>query len=435
MATGNEERADGPQATRSRTSLRERQVDPEADRTRPSGRVPVSHPSGRVSVRSLPSRPPSVPLPETTVPSVSLRPSLRGSGGAPPSPEATRASGMSLRLSVPSLPPLEYTRSSRPPISRAEQIQGGLLGLLVGDALGVPYEFRASDELPPPERINMDPPAGFRRAHGVASGTWSDDGAQALCLVASLLDKGQFDLEDFTDRLIAWVSEGQMAVEGRVFDVCAQTLAALRAIRGGANILEAAPNRSNMNGAGSLSRVLPLALLHVGSETALVANAHLQSRVTHPHPRSLVSCALFCLWAYYELQGRDDAFAGAYRRLQQLYQHGAAYRRHPEFASELAAAYGPERSLPVRGSANVVDCLFSVVEACRERTYERVVRKAVSFGRAAGTIACLAGGIAGIRFGTAGIPERWLRVLRGRDILDPLLERVCGMTRSRDGDG
>jgi ADP-ribosyl-[dinitrogen reductase] hydrolase len=283
-------------------------------------------------------------------------------------------------------------------------------------------------------RAETPAPAGFRRAHGVASGTWSDDGAQALCLLASLIDKGQFDLEDFVRRLIGWVSEGQMAVEGRVFDVCAQTLAALRAIRDGAGMLESASPRSNMNNAGSLFRVLPLALLHVGSETALVANAHLQSQVTHPHPRSLVSCALLSLWAYYELQGREEAFAGAHRRLQQLYQHGAAYRRHPEFASELAAAYGPERSVPVRGSTNLVDCLFSVVEASRERTYERVVRKAVSFGRAAGTLACLAGGIAGIRFGKAGIPERWLRMLRGRDILDPLLERVSGMARSRDSE-
>ncbi|MBN1606258.1 MAG: ADP-ribosylglycohydrolase family protein [Polyangiaceae bacterium] len=359
---------------------------------------------------------------------------MRGSGSTPASPGAERPSGVSLRLNVSSLPPVQYARSSRPPISRAEQIQGGLLGLLVGDALGVPYEFRAPDELPPLERIDMEPPAGFRRAHGVAPGTWSDDGAQALCLVASLLDRGQFDLEDFVKRLVGWVSEGQMAVEGRVFDVCGQTLAALRAIRDGADMFEASLRTSNMNGAGALSRALPLALLHVGSETALVANAHLQSRVTHPHPRSLVSAALFCLWAYYELQGREDAFAGAGRRLQQLYQHGAAYRRHPEFARELAAAYGSERSVQVRGSTNVVDCLYSVVDASRERTYERVVRRAVSFGRAAGTIACLAGGIAGIRFGKAGIPERWLRALRGRDMLDPLLTRVSGMTRSRDDD-
>lgn len=66
--------------------------------------------------------------------------------------------------------------------TREEHISGGLYGLLVGDALGVPYEFHAPAELPAPEAIDFEPPEGFRRAHeGVPPGTWSDDGAHALC--------------------------------------------------------------------------------------------------------------------------------------------------------------------------------------------------------------------------------------------------------------
>jgi ADP-ribosyl-[dinitrogen reductase] hydrolase len=30
-----------------------------------------------------------------------------------------------------------------------ERIEGGIYGLLVGDALGVPYEFHAQNEIPP----------------------------------------------------------------------------------------------------------------------------------------------------------------------------------------------------------------------------------------------------------------------------------------------
>jgi ADP-ribosyl-[dinitrogen reductase] hydrolase len=66
---------------------------------------------------------------------------------------------------------------------------GGLVGLLVGDALGVPYEFRGPKDLPPRDAIEYSPPEGFERSHtGVPPGTWSDDGAQALCLLASLLE-------------------------------------------------------------------------------------------------------------------------------------------------------------------------------------------------------------------------------------------------------
>ena len=69
-----------------------------------------------------------------------------------------------------------------------ERIEGGLLGLLIGDALGVPYEFNAPGALPPRAEIEFTPPVTFRRSHpSVKPGTWSDDGAQALCLLASLL--------------------------------------------------------------------------------------------------------------------------------------------------------------------------------------------------------------------------------------------------------
>lgn len=70
--------------------------------------------------------------------------------------------------------------------SLRERIEGGFLGLLIGDALGVPYEFHLPEAIPSAEAIEFVPPAGFSRAHpGVAPGTWSDDGAQALCLLAS----------------------------------------------------------------------------------------------------------------------------------------------------------------------------------------------------------------------------------------------------------
>lgn len=59
---------------------------------------------------------------------------------------------------------------------------GGLWGLLIGDALGVPYEFNKPEDLPNLEQIEYQPPISFARSHfGVLPGTWSDDGAQARC--------------------------------------------------------------------------------------------------------------------------------------------------------------------------------------------------------------------------------------------------------------
>lgn len=90
-------------------------------------------------------------------------------------------------------------------VSWQERIAGGLYGLLVGDALGVSYEFYEAWELPAYEEIEMVPPPGFRKTYPkVDAGTWSDDGAQALCLMDSLLKHGKFSLKAYSDALLAW---------------------------------------------------------------------------------------------------------------------------------------------------------------------------------------------------------------------------------------
>src|SRR5262245_40702865 len=105
-----------------------------------------------------------------------------------------------------------------------EAVLGGLYGLLVGDAVGVPYEFSDPRELPALELIEAPPLDGFRRAHpGAPRGAWSDDGAQALCLLASLLYCGRLDIEDLGRRLVNWWDWGYMAVDGAVFDIGGQT--------------------------------------------------------------------------------------------------------------------------------------------------------------------------------------------------------------------
>ena len=69
-----------------------------------------------------------------------------------------------------------------------ERLARSPLGLLVGDALSVQYEFHPPEAIPPLEQIEFSPPNGFPRAHSsVPPGTWSEDGAKALVLLHSLI--------------------------------------------------------------------------------------------------------------------------------------------------------------------------------------------------------------------------------------------------------
>jgi ADP-ribosylglycohydrolase len=303
------------------------------------------------------------------------------------------------------------------------RIEGGLVGLLVGDALGVPYEFHPASDIPPLEQIEFEPPSGFRRSHrSVPPGTWSDDGAQALCLVASLLDCAGFDAEDFARRLKAWHNEGYLAVDAYVFDVGITTTRAIQNIVAGTPPLQCGPAGDRDNGNGSLMRVLPLALWHQGPDEELIELAEQQSRVTHGHPRSQMACALYCLWARSLLRGEPASW-------QQVIDGFRSHEKRSPFLRELDDCFVREPA-EVHGSGYVVDALWSARKACERESYEQVVRSAIALGNDTDTTACIAGGIAGLREGIEGIPEHWRSSLRGQELLQPLLQRLLSRSAS-----
>jgi ADP-ribosylglycohydrolase len=295
-------------------------------------------------------------------------------------------------------------------MTRTERVRGGLYGLLVGDALGVPYEFHDPANLPDRDDIDMVPPPGFNRSHrGTPVGTWSDDGAQALALLDTLVACGGFDPVHYGKNLVAWWNEGAFTPDGRAFDIGNQTTVALERLEGGTPPLQAGGSGERDNGNGSLMRVLPLALWHEGSDAELVRDAHLQSRVTHAHPRSMVCCALYCLWARRILEGGADPYDAAIDALQALYAEAPAHR------AELERVQQP---FVPRGTGYVLDCLHSARVALRGPDYASVVRRAVAFGLDTDTTAAVAGGIAGLRWGEQGIPAGWREGLQGRALVE-----------------
>lgn len=301
-----------------------------------------------------------------------------------------------------------------------DKIAGGFYGLLIGDALGVPYEFHMADQLPSYKEIEMTPPKGFQRSHSqVEAGTWSDDGAQALCLMDSLLSQGTFSLEHFSELLLSWYEEGVWAVENIVFDVGIQTGNALQAYKEGLPPRKCGLLKPDGKGNGALMRVLPLALWHEDRKK-LVMDAHDQCLITHGHPCNQVCCALYCLVARALLEGSQahDALEEGVSVLRQI------YRDMPEYEQELEWSIRPETSWEGTGTGYVVDCLrsaFMILE--RTADYEESVKQAVLLGNDTDTTACVTGGLTGILYGFQKIPERWFSALREREKAAELLTR------------
>ena len=304
----------------------------------------------------------------------------------------------------------------------ADRRRGGLLGLLIGDAIGVPFEFFSAEEIQelPSTAIALPfkAPPGFFRSHPTApAGAWSDDGAQALALLDSLASENGLNMVDLGQRIQAWAQQGEYAVNGRVFDMGIQTSRALGRLSQGLPPEECGATDEFENGNGSLMRVIPLALWHTGSDQELVDLAHQQSTLTHGHPRSLVCCALACLWARELLGGAEDGFDEAERKLRGLYANAPKLLR--ELDTVLAS---PQRTQP-RGSGYVVDCLWSARQAfLSSPDFPATIRHAVSLGEDTDTTAAVAGALAGIRTGAALLPKAWCAALAHHPKLDGALE-------------
>ena len=299
------------------------------------------------------------------------------------------------------------------------RFRGGLYGMLIGDDLGVPYEFHSAEEIPPYNDIEMAPPLGFRRAHkGVAQGTWSDDGAQALCLLESIVTCGKFCLKDFSDRLLLWYQEGRWAVDNIVFDIGIQTGEALNAYKSGMIPEKCGVLRPDGKGNGALMRTLPLALWHKGTDKELVMDAHSQCLITHGNVCNQVCCALYCLTARSLLADMDfsHALENAVKVLRNI------YCEMPEYEQELEWSVRPDGPWEGSGSGYVVDCLRSTFMIMEHAvSYEEAVKQAIMLGDDTDTTACVTGGLAGILFGFDNIPNRWYHALRGKEAVESLI--------------
>ena len=81
----------------------------------------------------------------------------------------------------------------------SNKIYDGIMGLVVGDALGVPYEFMTQGS------FVCNGMAGFGTYHQ-PPGTWSDDSSMTLATLVSLArNEGEINLEDIMNRFRGWL--------------------------------------------------------------------------------------------------------------------------------------------------------------------------------------------------------------------------------------
>lgn len=313
--------------------------------------------------------------------------------------------------------------TAEPAVGLRERMLGCLIGSVVGDALGVPVEFRGRDELA------MDPvtgPRGFG-TYNQPPGTWSDDSSLLLATADSLAQLG-YDPADMMRRFSLWLKGKAYTPHGSVFDVGIATRSAI-----GRHVQGMPPDQwggraEQDNGNGSLMRIAPLSLyVHRLAPEEVVRCSVEVSGLTHAHPRSQVCCAYFSLLLRGVLAGQP--LREAMRQASELVAPFVPEAEREVLARILDGSIVDASAASVRGSGYVVHCLeASLWCAAREESYREAVLAAINLGEDTDTTGAVTGALTGAMYGLPAVPEAWLRVLASReyveDVCTGLVERV-----------
>jgi ADP-ribosyl-[dinitrogen reductase] hydrolase len=277
---------------------------------------------------------------------------------------------------------------------------GALVGSAVGDALGAPFEFGLAGQFtasfPTSARGTSNEMIGGG-GFGWSPGEFTDDTQMALIMGEHLLTTGGLDEPTLFAAWQHWARDAS--------DVGVQT----RAVLAGGDWEHGARRHFEQTGRGAgngaLMRATTSALFAaawpLGDSMRLAMR---QAALTHGDPAAGAGAAILHAMVRVGVRGGDPMSA-----LDEAFDH-----LPPDQATRYRALLGPDGTAEAPGNGSVWGCLVDAVMAVRQATsFEDAMRRACDVAGDVDTVACVAGAIAGARWGIQSIPSRWLTHVHG----------------------
>lgn len=297
-----------------------------------------------------------------------------------------------------------------------------ILGVAVGDALGVPVEFKKRGT------FHVTSMQGYG-THHQPPGTWSDDTSLTLALADNLLADGDRpDLECIAWGFTEWYDKAAYTPYGKVFDVGNATAAAIKRLKKGVAPEKAGGADERDNGNGSLMRIAPLAFYMFGIRDAeerfrIVRDV---SSLTHAHEWSVAACYIYVEMLNKLRMGRKKK--AAYAELREDFARGVPFISKATLAKFVRILENDISLLPeeeIRSSGFVIDTLEAALWCfLTTDNYKDAVLKAVNLGEDTDTTGAVTGALAGLAYGLGSIPREWLDQLAGREEIQRIAIRM-----------
>lgn len=314
-----------------------------------------------------------------------------------------------------------------------------LLGIAIGDALGVPYEFKSRNEMKISPCVDM---VG-NGSHNQPVGTWSDDTSLTLCTAEAIAEG--FDLEKLADKFVNWRYNNYMVAGSEVFDVGHTSSLGIK------NLLYRKKNKMKpedcgildmgSNGNGALMRIMPLAwYIYLENKENRMFRTHMErfnfvskvAKLTHGHFISSMACHILVEFAIQLIHKGHLIDKIPVERM--WLQTASVYKNFidsnkdvfdEDYIKVFNRLLSPNfKDLPmdnIYAGGFVIHTLEATIWCLLNTSnYRDCVLKAVNLGEDTDTTAGIAGGLAGILYGEEGIPSEWKEKLLKRELIESI---------------
>lgn len=297
-----------------------------------------------------------------------------------------------------------------------DRYRGALLGLAIGDALGMPLEFNEPGSFAPLTemtgggRFNLNP------------GQWTDDTSMALCLATSLIDCQAFDPADQMERYLRWYKEGYLSSTGHCFDIGTTVQTALETYRKTGQPY-AGSEHPRSAGNGSIMRLAPIPLAFATNPAVTIDLAAASSRTTHAATEAIDGCRYLAALLIGALQGRPKEVLVAHH--YSPLPAGWTIPLTNKIAAIAAGSFKAKNPPAIRGTGYVVASLEAALWAFyHSNNFAHGALMAVNLGEDADTTGAVYGQLAGAYYGVGSIPSHWLASLYQQDYIQELADKL-----------
>lgn len=324
-------------------------------------------------------------------------------------------------------------------IKENDKILGMLYEGIVGDYLGVPFEFTKRNE------VDFTGPIEFG-THNQPLGTWSDDTSLSLCLIDNIIecwkpsfytDIVQYNNNVFVDnnivlcdlmqRFLNCKRNGSYTPAGRLFD-CGTTInQSLVRFEMNRDLSSCGGRDSDTCGNGTIMRIAPLiSLQKVRSltDSKLYDLSYAYTHITHNTEVTVLGSFIYLKILIELYKYPEDAISSILNKIdssvQKLIEIGkVSPNAYTHYRKLLSTSFVDLPYESIKSSGYVVDTLESAVWLLnRFSSYKESMRSVMELGMDTDTLGQVLGSMIGIRYGYSAVPLEWINYIQNKIFVD-----------------